>query len=623
MFAQSEKELCTTNFLLPNKLIFKKYKILRLISDRSFYQIYLVINEKTKKCYSMKIENKNSICNILEQEAYHLYEIKGTGIPEFITFGKMGNHKILIQELLGKSLYELFADNDFKFSIKDICLISIQLIDRIELIHSKTLIHRDIKPENLFIGLENPNIIYITKFGFCSKFCSSKTGKHITPGFKGTFTGTLKFSSANAQRGNRQSRRDDIESLGYTILFFMKGKLPWQNLNQKYNEKEIYLKTYAMKKFMPIERLCKGLPSNIEDFFKYIRTLKFTEEPNYEYLRNIFKNILKDNGCENYQKLNLSWVDNNFQGIGQKEKRSKTLTPKTRLYLKIKRNIQLNKDIEFENSLKKENISNIKKIEIDKNQLNQSPSLTKLESKDINLKKKKFFNFPKRNRERFISNNCGNNKAKKEKDNSEQIEKLLEEHHLKNGQNNNSNYLNINNKNENENKYNNFIKINNYNLNRKKLENHGIKDLMKRNNYNSNIYNNRIKSLNSNQIKNHLYSNSNYLTDDSQFSYQKVNKSPTTIKQNNIIYFQRPLYLKNYEINNINFMGQDKFLVNLNNNKRSYVNNDKYFLVDNNKKIKQNFINNSANDNKNMNISRSEKYNNLINENLNNNNNNY
>ena len=71
-------------------------------------------------------------------------------------------------------------------------------------------------------------------------------------GFRGTFTGTLKFSSANAQRGNQQSRRDDIESLGYTILYLMKGKLPWENLNQNYNPKDIYLKTYAMKKYMPI-----------------------------------------------------------------------------------------------------------------------------------------------------------------------------------------------------------------------------------------------------------------------------------------------------------------------------------------------------------------------------------
>ena len=92
----------------------------------------------------------------------------------------------------------------------------------------------------------------MTEFGICTKYCSSKTGKHIIPGFKGTFTGTLKYCSANAQKGNKQSRRDDVESLGYSILFFMKGKLPWEHLNQKYNEKELYIKTYAMKKYMPV-----------------------------------------------------------------------------------------------------------------------------------------------------------------------------------------------------------------------------------------------------------------------------------------------------------------------------------------------------------------------------------
>ena len=78
------------------------------------------------------------------------------------------------------------------------------------------------------------NIIYLAEFGLCAKYCSSKTGKHILPGFRGTFTGTLKYASANAQRGNQQSRRDDLESLGYSIIFFMKGKLPWDNLNQKF-----------------------------------------------------------------------------------------------------------------------------------------------------------------------------------------------------------------------------------------------------------------------------------------------------------------------------------------------------------------------------------------------------
>ena len=325
-----------------NKIIFKKYKILNLISEGVFGGIYLVINEKTSERFAMKIEKRDSRFRLLEQEGYNLFSVKGLGIPELITFGRISNYNILIEELLGKSLSQMFIENNFKFSLKDICLISIQLIDRIELIHSKTLVHRDIKPENFLIGYKNPNIIYLTEFGLCAKYCSSKTGKHILPGFRGTFTGTLRFSSANAQRGNQQSRRDDLESLGYTILFFMRGKLPWMNLEHINNEKELYLKTYSMKKFITVERLCKGLPPEIAEYFKYVKLLKFQEEPNYDYLRNLFKDLLKKNGFEDYENLTFSWVVPSDLNKSKKMKR-KAASPLGRLYHKIKNQIESHK----------------------------------------------------------------------------------------------------------------------------------------------------------------------------------------------------------------------------------------------------------------------------------------
>ena len=339
----ANSEIKKTNLSI-NQLIFKKYRLLNLISEGIYGQVYIAININTNKFYAMKAESKDSNYQILEQEAYNLYSIKSLGIPEFITFGRINNYNVLIEELLGKSLFEIFKEYNNIFSIQDICLISIQLLERLEWIHSKTLIHRDLKPQNFLLGRENKNnIIYLTEFGLCTKYCSSKTGKHIIPGFRGTFTGTLKYSSANAQRGSQQSRRDDIESLGYNIIFFMKGELPWEHLNLKYNEKDLYLKTYAMKKYMPVERLCKGLPPEMQDYFKYVRNLKFQEKPNYDYLKNLFKTILKNNGIENYEDLNLSWAN-----IPNKFKKKRTLSPKARLYLKIKNQIQLNKEMDSE-----------------------------------------------------------------------------------------------------------------------------------------------------------------------------------------------------------------------------------------------------------------------------------
>ena len=340
----------TKSFFPINKVIFKKFRIEKVISEGIFGEIYLVKNEKDNKYYAMKTERNDANIKILEQEGFNLFLLKGFGIPQLISYGKIKNYDILIQELLGKSLNELFIEHNFQFSMNDICLISIQLLDRVEWIHSKTLIHRDIKPENFLLGRNNPNIIYVTGFWLCTKYCSSKSGKHIMPGFRGTFSGTIKYSSANAQRGRQLSRRDDLESLGYTLLYFMKGSLPWMNLNQNNNEKEAYIKTYSMKKFMPVERLCKGTPSEMQDYFKYVRQLKFKEEPNYEYLRNLFVNLLKKNGIENCQNYCFSWAHNKNANYSVGRKKSARI----RLYSKLLNRIKYRKEQINETDLSKE-----------------------------------------------------------------------------------------------------------------------------------------------------------------------------------------------------------------------------------------------------------------------------
>ena len=568
-------------FQILNKLVFKKYRILKQISEGVFGQIYLVINEKTKKFYEMRTEYKDSNVHILEYEAYNLYSLKGLGIPELITFGKIKNYNILIEELLGKSLMDLFIENNYKFSIKDICLISLQLIDRIESVHIKTLIHRDIKPDNFLIGLEEPNVIFLTNFGLATKYCSSKTGKHILPGFRGTFTGTLKFCSSNAQRGNQLSRRDDMESLGYTILYLLKGKLPWQNLNQNFNEKEIYIKTYAMKKYMPIKRLCKGCPKELENFFKHVRSLKFQEEPNYDYLRKIFKIILKNNNFQNFENLNFSWIEDS-QSIKAKIKKKRTLSPKSRLYYKIKNQIRIKNELNSDHNYIISNLLYNNKQNNIKNNINQSLSLTKFNNKDIN---NRINEFSKINQGNILSFNYDKTIKNNEKENI--IKTDREKEIIQNKEK--PKYIDIyssvrekNNKYLNEKKMVNYTQISD-NLNKKQYKNSKLIDMNQINNIPNLDKTIKIKNINKKGINFNIHNNQHLLTDNHQINYKKI-KNIHNKDENNRIYPFNELNLNDnsIEISHLNkedkIMSLDKY----NNKRYYYIKNNDYMITDQN-----------------------------------------
>ena len=170
------------------------------------------------------------------------------------------------------------------------------MIDRLEYIHSKKIIHRDIKPDNFVMGLgQKSHIVYVLDFGLSKKYWSSSHKCHI-PFVKGKkLTGTARYASINALSGFEQSRRDDLESIGYIIMYFIRGSLPWQGL--KVNRKEDrYKKICEKKKDTSAKDLCCGFPVEFENFVDYTRKLEFTEVPDYNYLRNLLKNIIKKSG---------------------------------------------------------------------------------------------------------------------------------------------------------------------------------------------------------------------------------------------------------------------------------------------------------------------------------------
>ena len=146
---------------LYNKLIFGKYKVTKLLGQGSFGYVLKGKNIISKEPVAMKIEDWKMKGNILESEAYFLFYLKNFGIPEIKSFGVFNKYKILVQTLLGENMDQIFSKNSRNNNMKDVCKIFIQLLDRLEYIHSKYVIHRDLKPENIMIDCETKNIIYL------------------------------------------------------------------------------------------------------------------------------------------------------------------------------------------------------------------------------------------------------------------------------------------------------------------------------------------------------------------------------------------------------------------------------------------------------------------------------
>ena len=290
----------------PNNqiLLFKKYSLVKNIGGGAFGTVFLGTNVWTRENVAIKIEERNKPRTTLEREAYILYYLKGPGLPEIKSFGKTKKYNILIQQLLGRSLYQIFNDSDKKFTLKDVSMISLQILERLEYIHSKNYIHRDIKPHNFLVSQKNEGLIYIIDFGLAKKY-KSERGNHVKFSVTKHITGTPRFCSINAMRGVEQSRRDDLESLCYLILYFFRGSLPWQGLKISSRAKRFETIT-NMKKKIKLETLCENLPNEILLFSKYTRKLSFTENPKYEYMKNLFISVLNNNGFKNDKKF--SWI---------------------------------------------------------------------------------------------------------------------------------------------------------------------------------------------------------------------------------------------------------------------------------------------------------------------------
>ena len=274
--------------------IFNKYKLIRKLGQGSFGSIYQAQSKCSNKYYAVKLEEMRQNQFVLEEESIFLSYLNCPRIPKLKTFGYSGSLIVLVMELLGDSLDKIFDKlPSRKMSIRCVCNIAYQLLMIFEIIHNCNIIHRDIKPANVAIGFEEKSkFIYLLDFGLSKKYRSSKTKKHF-PFVQGNkLIGNARYSSINALDGGTQSRRDDLESLGYLLLYLLLGRLPWQG-HISHSKEDKYYKIREIKKNTTPEELCQGLPPQIQEYVEYTRNLEYETDPDYNYLKNLFLTILK------------------------------------------------------------------------------------------------------------------------------------------------------------------------------------------------------------------------------------------------------------------------------------------------------------------------------------------
>ena len=436
------------------------YRIIKMVGCGAFGEIHLAYDVNMKALRAIKFEMANHKNPQLKHE-YSVLEqlnkqdgvggLKGadtfTGVPKVYYFDRLEHkYNFMVMEFLGPSLGDLFQLKERNFGMETVLMIAIQVLSRIEYIHEKGFLHRDIKPENFVIGLnEKSNLVYLIDYGLSKRYKDKNSGQHIPYRENKQLVGTVRYASVNAHLGIEQSRRDDLEGIGYVLVYFYLGRLPWQNKTDK--GKPLTQKITEKKLTTPPELLCKKMPREFSYYFHYCKNLKFEDRPDYNSLKSMFADLLmsrmKLNGIK---ELIYDWFDeeNNYRERKKKEMISSS-NNKSEIIKYEEENINNNNNNEKNNELNK-----IEEKEDNKEESNLTGTIGKQGSNIIEEEKQGDDIINEKNEEE------NNEKKDKSSISSESGDEKKNEEEK--NENDNNNKENENNKEENNN---NLIKENN------------------------------------------------------------------------------------------------------------------------------------------------------------------
>ena len=289
-YSQDDEDNKSDRDPIIGKIFFSKYKAIKKLGEGSFGKVYKA--EYNGDNYAIKMENKSKEQGLLELEATIMSYLKGPNIPFIKSYGYSGDFNVLVMQLLDKSLEDLINKYN-TFSIKTVAILGYQMVNILQYIHDRHIIHRDIKPDNFVMGAQEDNAkLYILDFGLAKKYRSSRTLVQYPYVKKKKLTGTARYASIHALEAYEQSRRDDLESVGYVLMYFLRGNLPWQGLKVRSKE-DRYKKILEKKKETSSQDLCKEFPHEFFEYVDYSKNLEYEENPDYDFLRQKFLDVLK------------------------------------------------------------------------------------------------------------------------------------------------------------------------------------------------------------------------------------------------------------------------------------------------------------------------------------------